>query len=71
MAKFPYGRSAQDDIADLWRLERRRAGARGAGLTSISPGEGSLDLLGPNGQPVARYGDMPGPKFGIGLPPRR
>ena len=68
MPKFPYRRTVRDDLTELWRLERRRSGARPAGLTSISAAEGSLDLIDDTGATIARYGDMPGDKFGIGIP---
>lgn len=68
MPKFPYQRTLRDDLAELWRIERYRSGARPAGLTSISATEGSLDLIDDTGATVARYGDMPGDKFGIGIP---
>ena len=67
MPKFPYRRTLRDDLTELWRLERYRSGARPAGLTSISATEGSLDLIDDTGATIARYGDMPGDKFGIGL----
>lgn len=68
MPKFPYRRTVRDDLTELWRLERRRSVARPAGLTSISAAEGSLDLIDDTGATIARYGDMPGDKFGIGIP---
>lgn len=67
MPRFPFARSPSEDLRDLYRIDRLRAQARGLGHSSISPGEGSLDVRNAAGNPVARYGHEGG-KSGLLVP---
>lgn len=67
MPRFPFKRSVAQDLRDLWAIDRVDRQARNLGLSSLSPGDGSLDLI-DGGTTVARYGDLPGGGFGIGVP---
>lgn len=68
MARFPFRRSVADDLRDLYQIDRIDRQARTLGYSSISPGDGSLDLINASGTTIARYGDLPGGGFGIGVP---
>jgi hypothetical protein len=65
---FPFKRDPRQDLEDLWRVERRDRGARDVGLSSVTAGEGSLELRTAGGDAVAHLGDLPGDDFGIGIP---
>ena len=67
MPRFPFKRSVAQDLRDLWAIDRIDRQSRNLGLSSLSPGDGSLDLI-DGGSTVARYGDIPGGGFGIGVP---
>ena len=56
MPRFPYRRTWDSDVDDLWTALRRQSQANRIGNSSLSPGEGSLDLLNAAGDPVAKVG---------------
>ena len=65
---FPFAPSPHDDLRDLFGFQRAERTARNLGLSSITRGEGSLDLYETDDGPVsARYGDLPGGGFGVGI----
>ena len=69
MPKFPFRADVGQDLRDLFAHDRLTAQPRGLGLSSITQGEGSLDLLDASGAAVARMGDAPtGPGFGVLVP---
>lgn len=65
---FPFAPSPHDDLRDLFGFQRAERTARNLGLSSITRGEGSLDLYETDDGPVThRYGDLPGGGFGVGI----
>lgn len=65
---FPFAPSPHDDLRDLFGFQRAERTARNLGLSSITRGEGSLDLYETDAGPVThRYGDLPDGSFGIGI----
>ena len=65
---FPFAPSPHDDLRDLFGFQRAERTARNLGLSSITRGEGSLDLYETDDGPVThRYGDLPGGAFGVGI----
>ena len=68
MPKFPYPRAVENELAHLFGLDRKGRAARNLGLSSITRGEGSLDLYETDDGPVThRYGDLPDGSFGVGI----
>ena len=68
MPKFPYPRGVENELAHLFGLDRKGRTSRNLGLSSITKGEGSLDLYETDDGPVThRYGDLPGGAFGVGI----
>ena len=69
MPRFPFRADVGQDLRDLFAHDRLAAQPRGLGLSSITQGEGSLDLLDASGSAVARMGDAPtGDGFGVLVP---
>ena len=69
MPRFPFRADVGQDLRDLFAHDRLTAQPRGLGLSSITQGEGSLDLLDAGGTAVARMGDAPsGGGFGLLVP---
>ena len=69
MPRFPFRADVGQDLRDLYAHDRLTAQPRGLGLSSITQGEGSLDLLDAGGAAVARMGDAPtGSGFGVLVP---
>ena len=69
MPRFPFRSDVGQDLRDLYAHDRLTAQPRGLGLSSITQGEGSLDLLDAGGSAVARMGDAPtGSGFGVLVP---
>ena len=69
MPRFPFRNDVGRDLRDLFAHDRLTAQPRGLGLSSITQGEGSLDLLDAGGAAVARMGDAPtGSGFGVLVP---
>lgn len=65
---FPFAPSPHDDLRDLFGFQRAERTARNLGLSSITRGEGSLDLYETDGGPVThRYGDLPDGSLGVGI----
>ena len=66
--RFPYQATLGSVLRDFAGVQRRGSYARVLGLSSITKGEGSLDLLSSDGSssPSASYGDLPGGDFGVG-----
>lgn len=65
---FPFAPSPHDDLRDLFGFQRAERTARNLGLSSITRGEGSLDLYETDDGPVThRYGDLPDGSFGVGI----
>lgn len=65
---FPFAPSPHDDLRDLFGFQRAERTARNLGRSSITRGEGSLDLYETDDGPVThRYGDLPDGSFGIGI----
>ena len=65
---FPFAPSPHDDLRDLFGFQRAERTARNLGLSSITRGEGSLDLYETDNGPVThRYGDLPDGSFGVGI----
>ena len=65
---FPYRPSVHDDLRDLFGYRRVESTNRRLGSSSITKGEGSLDLWETETGPVvARYGDLPDGSFGVGV----
>ena len=56
MPRFPYRRSVESDLEDLWSQLRRAAQANRIGNSSLGPNEGALELLNASGDPVAKVG---------------
>lgn len=67
MPRFPFKRSVGQDLRDLFGHDRLIVQERGLGYSSISPGEGSFDILDASEVPVARYGHYAG-KVGFLVP---
>ena len=68
MPRFPYTPDVNSDLRTLFRKDRESRTGRHLGLSSITKGEGSLDLLETDDGPVAaRYGDLPDGSFGVGV----
>ena len=68
MPRFPYPPSVNTDLRDLFRKDREGRTARDLGRSSITRGDGSLDLYETDDGPVThRYGDLPGGSFGVGI----
>ena len=68
MPRFPYPPSVNTDLRDLFRKDREGRTARDLGRSSITRGEGSLDLYEADDGPVThRYGDLPDGSFGVGI----
>lgn len=69
MPRFPFRTSPGQDLRDLFGAERLRAQSRDLGSSSITQGEGSLELRPTDDGPaVAMFGDLPGGGFGVGVP---
>ena len=66
--RFPYQATLGSVLRDFAGVQRRESYARTIGLSSITAGEGSLDLLPTDTSttPVGIFGDLPGGGFGIG-----
>lgn len=66
--RFPYQATLGSVLRDFAGVQRRTSYARTVGLSSITAGEGSLDLLPTDTSttPVGIFGDLPGGGFGIG-----
>ena len=66
--RFPYQATLGSVLRDFAGAPRRASYARTVGLSSITAGEGSLDLLPTDTSttPVGIFGDLPGGGFGIG-----
>ena len=56
MPRFPYRRSVESDLEELWAYVRRSAQANRVGNSSLSPDEGALELLDASGNPLAKVG---------------
>lgn len=68
MPRFPYPPDVNTDLRALFRLDRQNRTARDLGASSITRGEGSLDLYDTDAGPVThRYGDLPDGSFGVGI----
>lgn len=67
--RFPYRESVGSNLRDLFGADRLRAQSRNLGSSSITQGEGSLELrTTDSGGTVMHLGDLPGGGFGIGVP---
>ena len=67
MFRFKHG--VEDVLNGQARIQRLSSTARNLGLSSITRGEGSLDLVESDGDlesPSASFGDLPGGDFGVG-----
>lgn len=65
---FPYRPSIHGDLRDLFGAQRMERTARNLGVSSITRGEGSLDLYETDAGPVrGMYGDLPGGGFGVAV----
>lgn len=65
---FPFAPSPHDDLRALFGFQRVERTARNLGMSSITRGEGSLDLYETDDGPVThRYGDLPDGSFGVGI----
>ena len=68
MPTFPYPPEVRTDLRALFRHDRQSRRSRDLGSSSITRGEGSLDLYETDDGPVThRYGDLPGGGFGVGI----
>ncbi|MSS84961.1 hypothetical protein FYJ24_09335 [Actinomycetaceae bacterium WB03_NA08] len=67
--RFPYQRTTGTLLREAFRVQRAQSSARNLGLSSITKGEGSIDLLATDTAttPEVSIGDLPGGLFGIGL----
>lgn len=66
--RFPYRQDVGSNLRALFGAERLRATARDLGSSSITRGEGSLDLLQTDAGPVvASFGDLPDGTQGVGV----
>ena len=65
--RFPFRRSVGDDLRDLFAHDRLNAQTNHLGHSSLSPGEGSFDILDAAGNVVAVYGHHAG-KSGFLMP---
>lgn len=69
MPTFPFRRSVAQDLRDLFAHDRLRAQTRDLGASSITQGEGSLELRPTDtGTAVVHIGDLPGGGSGVGVP---
>lgn len=67
--RFPYRENVGTNLRTLFGADRLRAQSRDLGSSSITQGEGSLELRTTDaGAAVAMFGDLPGGGFGIGIP---
>ena len=60
MPRFPYRRSVESDLEELWAYVRRSAQANRIGNSSLGPSEGALELLDASGNPLAKVGTAGG-----------
>lgn len=67
MPRFPFKRSVGQDLRDLFGHDRIKDQERGLGYSSISPGEGSSEVLDAAGNTVAHFGHAAG-KAGFLIP---
>ena len=68
MPTFPYPPEVRTDLRALFRHDRQSRRSRDLGSSSITRGEGSLDLYETDDGPVThRYGDLPDGSFGVGI----
>lgn len=68
MPVFPYPPDVRTDLRALFRHDRENRRSRDLGSSSITRGEGSLDLYETDDGPVThRYGDLPDGSFGVGI----
>lgn len=67
MARFPYRRSVGGDLRDLFGHDRLSGWDRTLGTSSITAGEGGLQLVSGT-TTIAIVGDLPGGGFGVGIP---
>ena len=68
MPTFPYPPEVRTDLRALFRHDRQSRRSRDLGASSITRGEGSLDLYETDDGPVThRYGDLPDGSFGVGI----
>lgn len=68
MPRFPYPPDVPTDLRDLFKLNRQDRTSRDLGASSITRGEGSMDLYETDDGPVVgRYGDLPDGSFGVGF----
>lgn len=68
MPTFPYPPEVRTDLRALFRHDRQGRRSRDLGSSSITRGEGSLDLYETDDGPVThRYGDLPDGSFGVGI----
>lgn len=67
MGSFPYRRSVAEDLRDLFGFDRLSGWARTLGSSSITAGEGGLQLVSGT-TTIAVLGDLPGGGFGVGIP---
>lgn len=66
--RFPYQLTLGIQLRDYADVDRKNSYARNLGLSSITKGEGSIDLL-PNDTsttPAAQFGDLEDGTFGVG-----
>lgn len=67
MGSFPYSRGIAEDLRDLFGFDRLSGWARTLGSSSITAGEGGLQLVSGT-TTIAVLGDLPGGGFGVGIP---
>ncbi len=65
--RFPYQRSAGQDLRDLFKYERLRTSTDDLGQSSIDEGSGSLEVRDGDGTTVVGIGDLPGGGVGIAI----
>lgn len=66
--RFPYQATVGSNLRAVFGWQDRQAQARNLGHSSITKGDGSLDLYDTEDGPVvASYGDLPDGTFGVGV----
>lgn len=66
--RFPYQRTTGTLLREAFRVQRAQSSARNLGLSSITKGEGSIDLLPSDTSttPEAMFGNLPDGSMGVG-----
>lgn len=67
MPLFPYPPDPSQDLMELFGRSKRRDTVRDAGYTSISPGEGALEVRDASGAVIGGVGNLPDGTMGLGI----